>query len=215
MRNAGSLSTDPVTQTLIVASNGRTIRAVLHPPTRTPGRIWVGLLNATDVSRTGTYAGTLRLDPDDETSSSMDLAIGVQDLVIWPLFVIFLGAAAGGYGRRSHELWRQRKGLQTALQDAVSSYDAAYPTRSDDITQSNVPVGSRDSASDQAKRWDCNDKRLDVTKALPGWRCDTVDKLAAAKQLSMRSADIERWLALNSALKSLREAKAAFRQSNS
>lgn len=210
LRDAGGLTKDPVTEALLGADNGRVLRARLHPPDGNGNGLWRSMIDVTNVARTGEYTGTMRLDPSDLTSSGTDLTVRVQDLIVFPILAVLLGAALGQGGRKSYELWRKRSLLTKRLEEAADSYDKAYPKGAPRGATLDERLGEPGSDA-AARRWACDDQAedaLDLTEVY----CHVKDakgvaQLAkAAKAVDALVADIERWTALQTALKALRRA---------
>lgn len=104
-------------------SHGADAEATLgFEPTNSLSALGHGAVTASDWSGPGSYSGTVELDPRSADPTSIAVQLDVRDSVVWPILVVLLGAALGGFGTRAYALHRKREILRSALKAAEARY---------------------------------------------------------------------------------------------
>jgi hypothetical protein len=81
-----------------------------------------GILEATDISRAGTYSGSLALAPAVESSPKTTVTLKARDFFLWPLLALLGGAALAWWLIKRRDQGRPKKLLLSELKKAFETY---------------------------------------------------------------------------------------------
>jgi hypothetical protein len=83
-----------------------------------------GTVTVSGWSGEGTYKGSLDLDRNSASATSIPVDVKVRDSILWPLFFVLLGALLGGLGVRAYGVHKRRDLLRSELKATNELYDA-------------------------------------------------------------------------------------------
>jgi hypothetical protein len=90
--------------THLSSSDGGQVSATLSSPT---GGLYPIAIN--DIAVAGEYSGTMALNPLDPNSPALDLTVRARHHWLWPLLLVFIGAASAAGGRLLYSGYHARR----------------------------------------------------------------------------------------------------------
>lgn len=153
-------------ETLAANDSGEHVRVKLRdgpsPVSGVPTGVRTGSLTLDELPGAGNYKGTMPLGDTD----SFAVSVRVQDLLLWPLLAVLLGALAGGFGAQRYALRRRRDLLKAKLVDALERYETARAQPlPGDHKQYELALPARNDLP--AKKRDCTDVVDSAAQAAP------------------------------------------------
>jgi hypothetical protein len=122
--DTSSKGLDSIASTILASDNGGRLDISLRisDDETTGGKSVKAELEAVDITKAGTYEGTLALNPSAEDAPKLAVKVKAYDFILWPALAVLLGAGVAWRTARWFDRDRPKKLIQGSIQKADTEY---------------------------------------------------------------------------------------------